>query len=116
LISIAVTGLAAISLILQLPRPPKFDPGIRSKLESDFNALGATAAQYRLEHGDFADVATWRRLTEGEHSSFYDPWGRPYQYERTADGVTIRTLGRDGVNGGSGMDADLSAHFPGVGK
>jgi hypothetical protein len=115
-LSIALTGLVALSLILQLRSPDKFDPGMRSKLDADFNALGAMAAQYRLEHGDFADVSTWRRLTQGEQPNFYDPWGRPYQYERTVDGVTIRTLGRDGINGGTGMDADLSAHFSGAGK
>jgi len=30
-ISIAVTALAAIWLIVQLPRPAKFDPGVRTK-------------------------------------------------------------------------------------
>lgn len=110
-ISIAVTALAAIWLIVQLPRPAKFDPGVRTKIESDLNALGTLAEQYRLEHGNFPDVSAWRRLTRNEDPSFYDPWGRPYQYERTVDGVTIRTLGRDGIDGGMGMDADLSAHF-----
>jgi len=81
------------------------------QIESDLNALGTLAEQYRLEHENFPDVSAWRRLTRNEDPSFYDPWGRPYQYERTVDGVTIRTLGRDGIDGGMGMDADLSAHF-----
>jgi Type II secretion system (T2SS), protein G len=85
--------------------------GLRTRLESELNALGALAEQYRLEHGDFPDVAAWRRLADREDPRFYDPWGRAYRYERTADGVTIRTLGRDGVDSGMGMDADLSAHF-----
>jgi general secretion pathway protein G len=115
-LSIALTGLVALSLVLQLRGSDTFEPGMRRKLDSDFNALGAVAEQYRLEHGDFADVATWQRLTRGEHPNFNDPWGRPYQYERTVDGVTIRTLGRDGINGGAGMDADLSAHFSAAGE
>jgi general secretion pathway protein G len=116
LVSIAVTGLLTIFLIVHLPRTARFEPGVRSKIESDLKALGALAEQYRLEHGDFPDVPTWRRLADPADESFYDPWGRAYRYERTADGVTIRTLGRDGVDGGMGMDADLSAHFSDVAR
>ncbi|MGF7005738.1 type II secretion system major pseudopilin GspG [Aminobacter sp. BE322] len=39
-----------------------------------------------------------------------DPWGKPYQYELSADGsaVKVRTLGRDGSEGGTGEDLDIS--------
>jgi hypothetical protein len=109
--SVALTIFAATWLIVQLPRPAEFDPRLRTRLDSEMNALGALAEQYRLEHGDFPDAATWRRLADSGDPSFYDPWGKAYRYERTVDGVTIRTLGRDGVDGGMGMNADLSAHF-----
>ncbi|MFN7055084.1 type II secretion system major pseudopilin GspG [Hyphomonas sp.] len=38
-----------------------------------------------------------------------DPWGRPYLYATAPDGVRVRvySLGRDGVEGGSGEDADI---------
>ena len=114
--SIAVTGFAATWLILQLPTAMKFDPHLRTRLESELNALGALAEKYRLEHGDFPDVTTWRCLADREDPPSYDPWGRPYRYERTVDGVTFRTLGRDGVDGGMGIDADLSAHFSPAGR
>jgi general secretion pathway protein G len=43
-----------------------------------------------------------------------DPWGRPYQYERSGLGgiahdYRIFTLGADGTAGGSGKDADVSS-------
>lgn len=43
-----------------------------------------------------------------------DPWGRPYQYERSGLGgvehdYMIFTLGADGAAGGSGKDADVSS-------
>lgn len=43
-------------------------------------------------------------------SGLNDPWGHPYVYELKADanGVTIRTLGRDGKPDGSGEDQDVS--------
>lgn len=38
-----------------------------------------------------------------------DPWGRPYLYEAPGDRMNARvgTLGRDGVEGGEGLDEDL---------
>ena len=41
-----------------------------------------------------------------------DPWGRPYVYrspgERNADSYDLYSLGRDGREGGSGSDADVT--------
>lgn len=39
-----------------------------------------------------------------------DPWGKPYIYaapSRGGEGYELRSLGRDGVEGGTGEDADL---------
>lgn len=38
-----------------------------------------------------------------------DPWGRPYLYSSTEDGLRVRvySFGRDGTEGGSGEDADV---------
>ncbi len=39
-----------------------------------------------------------------------DPWGRPYQYVapvKGGEGYELRSLGRDGTEGGTGEDADL---------
>lgn len=37
-----------------------------------------------------------------------DPWGRPYQYKRNADGsIDIVSLGADGAPGGEGENADV---------
>jgi|GEM_PF-4592819 len=41
-----------------------------------------------------------------------DGWGRPYRYESDGGSARIWTLGRDGVPGGAGPDADLSVQFP----
>ena len=37
-----------------------------------------------------------------------DPWGRPYLYESEGGSFEIVSLGRDGVEGGEGFDADIS--------
>ena len=38
-----------------------------------------------------------------------DPWGNPYLYTSTEDGLRVRvfSLGRDGAEGGTGEDADI---------
>jgi len=43
-----------------------------------------------------------------------DPWGHPFLYERTPTGYRMSSLGRDGVPGGTGTDADieLDPHRP----
>jgi hypothetical protein len=105
-LSMALAGCVAFWLIMQFPTQAKFDARLRAMIESELNALGHLAEQYRLEHGDFPDVAIWRRLADREDLRFYDPWGRAYRYDRTVDGV----------DGGVGMDADLSAHFSGGGR
>jgi hypothetical protein len=114
--SMALAGCVALWLIMQFPTQAKFDARLRTRIGSELNALGDLAEQYRLEHGDFPDVATWCRRATREDPRFRDPWGRAYRYDRTIDGVTIRTLGRDGIDGGIGMDADLSAHFSSTGR
>ena len=40
-----------------------------------------------------------------------DPWGRDYLFEaaENVNGFSIRSLGRDGREGGDGEDADLSS-------
>ncbi len=45
-----------------------------------------------------------------EESVPADPWGRPYLYSSTEDGLRVRvySYGRDGTEGGSGEDADIS--------
>ena len=46
-------------------------------------------------------------------STFVDPWGRDYAFQVSEDGVGffLRTLGRDGVPGGVGLDMDKQVRF-----
>ncbi len=46
-------------------------------------------------------------ISYGELQETRDPWNRPYQYERTAKGFRLYSLGRDGRVGGIGLDADI---------
>ncbi|BCM90368.1 hypothetical protein IAD21_02220 [Abditibacteriota bacterium] len=41
-----------------------------------------------------------------------DMWGRPFRYSVTKGAPLIESLGRDGIRGGVGLDADISNQVP----
>lgn len=52
--------------------------------------------------------ASWNGPYLRDADALRDPWGRPYVYASTGDGVEVKTLGRDGAAEGSGEDRDIS--------
>ncbi|MFQ5765780.1 MAG: type II secretion system major pseudopilin GspG [Rhodospirillales bacterium] len=59
-----------------------------------------------------AGLAKWKGPYIDGNEVPTDPWERPYLYERSAGGggrFNLTTLGADGVQGGEGEDADISA-------
>ena len=56
------------------------------------------------------DASRWDGPYITDEAGISDPWERPYGYALTAGTGTfkISTLGRDGVAGGEGEDADLT--------
>jgi hypothetical protein len=112
-ISIAVTGavLAAIVALFSPLTAASSYCTLEERIGSDIKTLGAIAETFRAEHGEYPDAATWKRTAELPDPRFFDPWGRPYRYEPDETGVRISSLGRDGVAGGSGPDADHSEYF-----
>ncbi len=49
---------------------------------------------------------------EGHDNELHDAWRQDISYEVSASGViTLRSLGRDGVLGGVGDDADMIGRF-----
>jgi type II secretion system (T2SS) protein G len=110
-ISIGLTSLALLGLVSTLPTPEDRLASLHQRIDREMKVLGDFADRYHTEHGAYPDKAMWRHFAERADPRFYDPWGRPYRYEPSSDDVTIATLGRDGLDGGSDEDADFSAHF-----
>jgi general secretion pathway protein G len=56
-----------------------------------------------------AGSAGWAGPYLDEEAVPTDPWGKPYLYASTEDGLRVRvySLGRDGTEGGEGEDADV---------
>ena len=59
----------------------------------------------------------WPEGETTEHGVLLDPWQHPFHYRVTDDGHELLSLGRDGLPGGLGLDADIPSqppqHFPG---
>lgn len=56
-----------------------------------------------------ATAPGWAGPYLDEEAMPVDPWGTPFYYQPSPDGIRVRvyTLGRDGAEGGSGEDADI---------
>jgi hypothetical protein len=111
-ISISLTSLALFGLVSTSPTPEDRLADLHKRIDRETKALGDFADRYRRDHSAYANKATWKRFADRADRRFFDPWGRPYRYEPSTNDVTIGTLGRDGIEGGSDEDADFSAHFP----
>jgi Type II secretion system (T2SS), protein G len=107
LTTLTIVGILALLRALGAPPVP-----LRERLQLQIQTLGDIAEDFRAKHSAYPDSATWRRTAEQPDPRFFDPWSRVYRYEHSEDGgVTIGTLGRDGKEGGTDEDADVSLHF-----
>lgn len=75
-----------------------------SRYPTDAEGLGALLAEPGTIDG-------WTGPYLKNPKQMQDPWGHPLQYKMDADGrsFTVISLGRDGAQGGSGVDKDLQA-------
>ncbi len=107
-LSIGLT-IAIFALIWALqPSPATQVATLHSRIESEMLVLRNVVEQYRTQHGSYPSPATWKRFTEQPDARFFDPWGRPYRFDVRDGAVVLQTLGQDGLEGGSGRDADVT--------
>lgn len=66
------------------------------------------AAEYHRLPKALSDLPN---LEKNRDSGFVDGWGRPIRYTKEGQKVTLLSLGRDSVPGGSGEDADIELTF-----
>jgi hypothetical protein len=111
-ISLALTGAILGALVWMIPTNTTMLSRLQARMQREMTVLVDVAERYRSEHGSYPDASVWRRYAERADPRFYDPWGRPYLYDATDEGISLRSLGRDGVAGGSDEEADMSAAFP----
>jgi general secretion pathway protein G len=120
--------VAIIALLSSYVGPKLFSQIGKSEHEAakaQIDALVKALGSYRIDTGKFPatdqglSVLTIRPSNETGWAGPYlqkavptDPWGRVYMYTKLpgANDFEIRTLGKDGRDGGIGEDADISSN------
>ncbi len=121
MISITILGLLATIVVINVL--PAQDQAMVQKARTDIATLEQALDAYRLDMrsyptleaglaalserpanatGNYREGGYVRRLPD-------DPWGNPYQYVYPGENglFDVYSLGRDGRDGGEGLDADI---------
>ena len=123
-----IVVLAIIALVAALIVPNVIgrpDEARVTVANTDIRTISAALRMYRLDNGDYptsdqglralAEKPTAEPVPRAWSGDGYlpqvpqDPWGRPYVYQSPAPGgFLVKSLGKDGKEGGEGLDADLT--------
>ncbi len=107
---------------------PKFfgktDTARITKARNDINALESALEVYKLDNFSYPTTdqglealvskpAGDQELSNWQAGGYLrklqkDPWGREYLYDNEGGAIRIYSLGADGVEGGDGVNADVS--------
>jgi hypothetical protein len=66
---------------------------------------------YLQQNGGLPETFDLLPVREGYLNRTTDAWGRPLNFQIEGDRFTLTSLGRDGVSGGTGDDADLIREY-----
>ena len=126
-----IVVLAIIALVAALIVPNVIgrpDEARVTVAKTDLKTISAALKLYRLDNGDYPTTqqgleALSKRPTAAPVAAAWandgylaqvpvDPWGHPYVYRSPGTGAPfdLLTYGKDGKQGGTGIDADLSDH------
>jgi general secretion pathway protein G len=116
-----LVSLAGVVTVMVVKR---VEEAKHARAVADIASLGSAIDQYQLHTGVFPGLLEDLRTKPAgddlpqwngpyiKKSVPNDPWGRPYAYvspgERNPDSYDLSSLGRDGQEGGSGSDADIT--------
>ena len=124
-----IVVLAIIALVAALIVPNVIGRPDQARVtvaQTDLKSIGAALKMYRLDNGDYPTTAqglaalVTKPSGEPEPRDWQaggylerlpvDPWGRAYAYRSPGDAnaaFTLSSLGKDGKQGGEGLDADI---------
>lgn len=121
MVVILIIGLLATIVVQNLRGAT--DKAKRIKAEADISALKTALDRYYLDNGSYPSSdqglpALVSAPSNGKIPADYppggyiekipnDPWGNPYVYQSDGDNYVLKSYGADGVEGGSGKNADI---------
>ena len=107
ILAFVIAGVAVLAFMLVDTIPP------RSLTATRMMVLQRRILQFAHSHGELPHSLTGLPEIQGKDNGIQDGWGRDIILEVSSSGiVTLHSLGRDGVVGGSGEDADMIGTFP----
>ena len=101
-----VVGLVVISGLFVDHIPP------HAMTVTRMQHLKRRVLQYAQSHDRLPASLTALPPMEGYDDRIQDGWQRDIAFEVSGDVIAFRSLGRDGVLGGTGEDADIVRSFP----
>jgi general secretion pathway protein G len=121
MVVILIIGLLATIVVQNLRGAT--DKAKRIKAEADISAFKTALDRYYLDNGSYptgdqglqalvSPPSTGRVPANYEEGGYIervppDPWGNPYFYQSDGNGYVLKSFGADGVEGGTGKNADI---------
>lgn len=121
MVVILIIGLLATIVVQNLKGAT--DKAKRIKAQADISALKTALDRYYLDNGSYPSSdqglpALISAPQNGKVPADYppggyieripnDPWGNPYVYQSDGDNYVLKSYGADGVEGGTGKNADI---------
>ncbi|HUN59925.1 MAG TPA: type II secretion system major pseudopilin GspG [Candidatus Binataceae bacterium] len=121
MVVILIIGLLATIVVQNLRGAT--DKAKRIKAEADISSFKTALDRYYLDNGSYPTTdqglpALVSAPTTGKVPSDYpdggyiekipsDPWNNPYVYQSDGNSYVLKSYGADGVEGGTGKDADI---------
>ena len=109
LVIIAIMGTFVAVEVMDKPEQAQL-----TKIRSDIDTYGAALDFYKLDTFSYPTTEEGLAVLVPKHVKRMkqDPWKRDYLYAspgRSGADYEIYTLGRDGLEGGEGIDSDISS-------
>jgi general secretion pathway protein G len=111
-IMVVITILGLIMAAVGVAVIPKLDEARQSTAKMDIGAIHNALKLYYAKKGRYPDTATGLRAlveTQALEHLPKDPWGNEYVYLNEGGKPVITSYGGDGMQGGEGVDADISS-------
>ena len=101
---VGVAALLAFALVDVIPP--------RALTATRMQILKTRVLEFARKHGELPSSLSVLPANQARDNSILDGWHREILFEVSTSGIlTFRSLGRDGLVGGSGEDADITRSF-----
>jgi general secretion pathway protein G len=119
MVVIAILGLLAVIVVQNLRGAT--DRAKRTKAMADIAELKTALDRYYIDNGSYPTTDQGLQALvsppaqNGADPEGYvrhiptDPWNNPYVYQSDGNSYTLKSYGADGVEGGTGKNADIDA-------